>query len=96
MSRPHSPVGKIIERKQRHVTASRRIVRLLLQDFVLLNYPVMTTEVSRRLHSRVRELNYLQNRMEKPVPPTAAAVANAWFAATGERVRKLPMIDHGY
>jgi len=29
---------------------------------------------------------------EPPVPPTAAAVANAWFALTGRRVRRLPMM----
>jgi isoquinoline 1-oxidoreductase beta subunit len=30
---------------------------------------------------------------EPPVPPTAAAVCNAWFAATEQRVRKLPILS---
>jgi isoquinoline 1-oxidoreductase beta subunit len=33
---------------------------------------------------------------EPPVPPAAAALANAIFAATGERVRALPLSRHGY
>ncbi len=33
---------------------------------------------------------------EPGVPPLAPALTNAIFAATGERVRKLPLIDSGY
>ena len=33
---------------------------------------------------------------EPGVPPLAPALTNAIFAATGERVRKLPLMDLGY
>ena len=33
---------------------------------------------------------------EPPVPPLAPALTNAIFAATGVRVRKLPLVEEGW
>jgi isoquinoline 1-oxidoreductase beta subunit len=33
---------------------------------------------------------------EPPLPPLAPAVGNAIFAATGQRVRKMPRSEEGY
>ena len=33
---------------------------------------------------------------EPALPPLAPAIGNAIYAATGERVRKMPLTDEGY
>ncbi|MCR9277081.1 MAG: molybdopterin-dependent oxidoreductase [Pseudomonadaceae bacterium] len=68
-----------------------------IQQSNLHDYPVL-----RMPDSPVVEIHFVESEFdptglgEPALPPLAPAVANAIFAATGERVRKMPLIDEGY
>ncbi len=53
------------------------------------NAPVVETHI-------IRSGQPLGGVGEPGVPPLAPAVCNAIFAATGRRVRTLPLADHGF
>lgn len=49
-------------------------------------------EMPKRVHLEVVKGSALPSGVGEPgVPPVAPAIANAWFALTGERIRRLPM-----
>lgn len=57
------------------------------------DYPVLRmNEAPAAIHVSILESDEIPGGVGEPgVPPVAPAIANAWFALTGERVRTLPM-----
>jgi isoquinoline 1-oxidoreductase subunit beta len=76
--------------------ALREDVRVVDGEIRTLNfdeYPVLRiSEMPRVEVHTVDSGSEIGGIGEPPVPPTAAALVNAWFAATGKRVRRLPMM----
>jgi len=60
-------------------------------------YPVLRIEDSPEVEVHFIQSDYAPTGLGEPaLPPLAPAVGNAIFAATGERVRKMPLSDLGY
>ena len=60
-------------------------------------YPVLRIGSAPKVTTHFIESDYPPTGLGEPaLPPLAPAVGNAIFAATGERVRKMPLIDLGY
>jgi isoquinoline 1-oxidoreductase beta subunit len=69
-----------------------RIEQSNLHDYTVLRLP-QAPEVD--VH--FIQSNYPPTGLGEPaLPPLAPAVANAIFAATGQRLRKMPFADEGY
>ena len=61
------------------------------------DYQVLRIEDSPQVETHFIESDYRPTGIGEPaLPPVAPAVGNAIFAATGERVRKMPLSDLGY
>ena len=60
-------------------------------------YPMCRmSEVPHKIHAHIMESDALPGGVGEPgVPPVAPAIVNAWFAATGSRVRELPLRNAG-
>ncbi|MEJ2274546.1 MAG: molybdopterin-dependent oxidoreductase, partial [Woeseiaceae bacterium] len=60
-------------------------------------YPVVRIgEVPRKIHTHIMPSDELPGGVGEPgVPPIAPAIVNAYFAASGERVRELPLRNLG-
>jgi isoquinoline 1-oxidoreductase beta subunit len=54
-------------------------------------YEGMRLHQTPRIHVRALETDRIRGIGEPAVPPAAAALANAIFAATGQRIRRLPL-----
>ena len=61
------------------------------------DYEVLRIEDAPQVETHFIESDYRPTGIGEPaLPPLAPAVGNAIFAATGERVRKMPLSDLGY
>jgi isoquinoline 1-oxidoreductase beta subunit len=60
-------------------------------------YPVVRMdEAPAKINVHIMENDALPGGVGEPgVPPVAPALANAWFAATGERLREMPFRKAG-
>ena len=60
-------------------------------------YPIVRmSEVPKEIHVHIMETDALPGGVGEPgVPPVAPAIVNAYFAATGTRVRELPLRNAG-
>ena len=60
-------------------------------------YPVLRmSEAPAAIHVHIMESTELPGGVGEPgVPPVAPAIVNAYYAATGERVRELPLRNAG-
>lgn len=54
-------------------------------------YPVLRLNQSPRIEIKALQTGEVKGIGEPPVPPAAPALANAIFAATGQRIRELPL-----
>lgn len=61
------------------------------------SYPMCRiAEVPHRIHAHIMETDALPGGVGEPgVPPVAPAIVNAYFAATGKRIRELPLRNAG-
>ncbi len=61
------------------------------------SYPMLTLAQTPKIAVVILESDFPVGGVgEEAVPPVAAAVANAIFSATGERLRSLPLMRHGF
>ena len=65
-----------------------------------LNFPqydMVKMNVSPKVEVHIMDVDAYPGGVGEPgTPPAAPALANALFAATGERLRSLPLKKHGY
>ena len=54
------------------------------------------SEAPEQIHTHIMDSDALPGGVGEPgVPPVAPAIVNAYFAATGKRVRELPLRNAG-
>ena len=68
-----------------------------IQQTNLHQYPVLRIDAAPEVDVHFIQSDHDPTGLGEPaLPPLAPAVANAIYAATGERVRKMPLIEEGY
>ncbi len=60
-------------------------------------YEMVRMNVTPHITTHIMEMDEYPTGVGEPgTPPAAPALTNALFAATGERIRELPLVKHGY
>ena len=68
-----------------------------VQEYNFPQYDMVRMNISPRVEVHVMEVDEYPGGVGEPgTPPAAPALTNALFAATGERIRSLPVRKHGY
>ncbi len=68
-----------------------------VQQFNFPQYEMVRMKTSPKVEVHIMEVDEYPGGVGEPgTPPAAPALANALFAATGERIRSLPLSKHGY
>lgn len=68
-----------------------------VEQYNFPQYEMLRLQVCPEIDVHIMEIDEYPGGVGEPgTPPAAPALANALFAATGERVRSLPLTKHGY
>ena len=68
-----------------------------IQQTNLDQYPVLRIDAAPEVDVHFIESDFDPTGLGEPgLPPLAPAVANAMYAATGNRVRKMPIFEEGF
>ena len=88
--------GGIIEGMS-HMGQEITLVEGKIQQSNFHNHPVMRMKQAPKIEVYWRKTEYAPTGLGEPtLPPTLAAVSNAIFAATGKRIRTLPLKQSGF
>ena len=89
--------GAVIDGYSAMVSQKITMENGVIAETNLDSYPVLRIDAAPEVDVFFIESDYAPTGLGEPgLPPLAPAVANAIFAATGERIRKMPLSDLGY
>jgi isoquinoline 1-oxidoreductase beta subunit len=68
-----------------------------VEQYNFPQYEVVRMNVAPNVQNHIMDNDEFPGGVGEPsTPPAAPALANAIFSATGERIRSLPLMKHGY
>ncbi|MAI94418.1 MAG: hypothetical protein CME45_05360 [Halieaceae bacterium] len=89
--------GAVIDGYSAMVSQKITMENGVIAETNLDSYPVLRIDAAPEVDVFFIESDYAPTGLGEPgLPPLAPAVANAIFAATGQRIRKMPLSDLGY
>ena len=89
--------GAVIDGYSAMVSQKITMENGVIAETNLDSYPVLRIDAAPEIDVFFIESDYAPTGLGEPaLPPLAPAVANAIFAATGRRIRKMPLSELGY